>query len=75
LRCNLCISFVASARLLDGNKRIAAATSEIFIELNGGHLTASNEEIVDLFLAIAASEKTRDDVEAVFAEWLIIPTP
>lgn len=60
---------------LDGNKRIAAATSEIFVELNGGHLTASNEEIVELFLSIAAGAKTRDDVEAIFAEWLILPTP
>ena len=32
----------------DGNKRIGAAVSEIFLRLNGCQLGASNDEIVDL---------------------------
>jgi death-on-curing protein len=39
---------------LDGNKRIAAAVAEIFLELNGAALRTTDEEIVALFLAIAA---------------------
>ena len=48
---------------LDGNKRVAAAITEAFLETNGYDLTMSNEEIVELFLAIAASELSRDRVE------------
>ncbi len=48
---------------LDGNKRFAAAITEAFLETNGHELTMSNEEIVTLFLAIASSELSRDQVE------------
>ena len=40
---------------LDGNKRVAAAVTEAFLETNGFKLTMTNEEIVTLFLAIAPS--------------------
>lgn len=51
---------------IDGNKRIAAAVAETFLEWNGLWLNASNDEVVDLFLAIAAGECTREEVEAFF---------
>ena len=35
-------------------QRIGAAVAEIFLRLNGARLTASNDEIVELFLGIAA---------------------
>ena len=47
----------------DGNKRVAAAITEAFLETNGFELTMSNEEVVSLFLAIASSELSRDQVE------------
>jgi death on curing protein len=50
----------------DGNKRIGAAISEIFLEINGAGLNANNEEIVALFLDIAASKLSRDEVEEFF---------
>jgi death-on-curing family protein len=56
---------------LDGNKRIAAAVAEIFIEINGARLDATNDEIVALFLGIAAGELSRDDVEQFFAERVV----
>lgn len=56
---------------LDGNKRIAAAVTGIFLRMNGAKLNAPNEEIIELFLAIAAGELSRDDVEEKFAVWLI----
>ena len=55
---------------VDGNKRIAAAVSEVFVELNGGSLRATNDQLVNLFLAIAAGQMTREDVADVFIEWL-----
>jgi death-on-curing protein len=58
---------------VDGNKRAGAAVAEIFVRLNGGQLAASNDEIVDLFLRIAAGDISREDVEQVFARWVVLP--
>jgi len=57
---------------LDGNKRLAAAVAEIFLELNGAELRASDEEIVAVFLAIAAGQVSRQDVEQWFAQRVIV---
>jgi len=51
---------------IDGNKRIAVAVSETFLEVNGARLEMTNDEIVELFLSIAAGRLTRDNVEKVF---------
>jgi death-on-curing protein len=56
---------------LDGNKRIAAAVAGVFLELNGAWLAATEDEITEIFLDIAASRLSREDVERKFAEWLI----
>ncbi len=56
---------------IDGNKRIGAAASEIFLELNGARLNATNEQIVTLFLEIAAGKLSRDEVEEFFKRWTI----
>jgi death on curing protein len=56
---------------LDGNKRLAAAVAEIFLELNGAALQTTDEEIVAVFLAIAAGEVSRQDVEQWFAQWVV----
>ncbi len=53
---------------LDGNKRVAAAVAEIFLELNGAELHTTNDEIVSLFLDIAAGQVARQDVEQWFAQ-------
>jgi death-on-curing protein len=57
---------------LDGNKRVAAAVAEIFLELNGARLAASNEQIVRLFLALAAGELSRDEVEEFFRQQVVV---
>ena len=56
---------------IDGNKRIAAAVAEIFLELNGAKLTATNDQIVALFLDIASGKLTRDEVEQIFNNWVV----
>ena len=48
---------------VDGNKRIAAAITETFLENNGSELTMSDDELAQFFLNIAAGDLTRDDVE------------
>lgn len=52
-----------SHAFVDGNKRVAAAITEAFLETNGFELTMTNEELVDLFLAIAASKLSREQVD------------
>ena len=59
---------------VDGNKRVAAAVSEIFLEINGARLNATNEQIVELFLDIAASKLSRDEVERFFQQWTAVET-
>lgn len=59
---------------LDGNKRIAAQATEIFLLLNEVRLHATNDQIVDLFLGIAAGAVTREQIEQTLAEWASIKT-
>jgi death-on-curing protein len=54
---------------VDGNKRIAAAVSEIFLEINGARLSMTNEQIIKLFLDIAAGVLSRDEVEQLFQQY------
>ncbi len=53
---------------VDGNKRIAAVVAELFLKLNEAKLNATNDELVELYLAIAASKISRENVEQKFAE-------
>ncbi|HKG58491.1 MAG TPA: type II toxin-antitoxin system death-on-curing family toxin [Pyrinomonadaceae bacterium] len=57
-----------SHAFLDGNKRVAAAITEAFLETNGFELTMTNEEIVLLFLEIASSKLSREQVEQQLRE-------
>ncbi len=57
---------------IDGNKRIAAAVSELFLSINNARLELTNDEIVELFLGIAASQITRDEAERIFAQRVIL---
>lgn len=59
---------------LDGNKRIAALATEIFLALNGIALRTTNDELADLFLGIAASEVSREQIEQKLAQWSALKT-
>jgi len=48
---------------IDGNKRIAAAVAETFLESNETQLTMTDREIVRLFMDIAAGLLSREEVE------------
>jgi death on curing protein len=54
---------------VDGNKRVAAAATETFLVANEARLEASDEDLYDLFMAIAAGAFDRQQVEA----WLRRP--
>ena len=51
---------------IDGNKRTAFVAAEVFLDLNGMTMTASDEECVLTMVRFAAGEIE----ETAFAEWL-----
>ena len=51
---------------VDGNKRTAAVTCEVFIELNGGVLQADDLELYPVYIGLADGSLP----EAEFATWL-----
>jgi len=51
---------------LDGNKRSSLVVAELFLELNGYELIASDVQCVTTFLQLAAGELTEDQL----AEWI-----
>lgn len=59
-----------SHAFIDGNKRVAAAATELFVELNGQKLLAANQQFIDLFLKIAASKVTREEVKQTLKYWI-----
>jgi death-on-curing protein len=51
---------------VDGNKRVAAASMRVFLLVNETEIAATEDDLYDLFIAIASGDKRRDAVE----EWL-----
>lgn len=51
---------------LDGNKRTSLVVAELFLELNGHELLASDVQCVSTFLQLAAGELSEDQL----AEWI-----
>jgi death-on-curing protein len=50
----------------DGNKRIALAIIDVFLQLNGSELTAREEDAAATILALAAGELSEPEL----AEWI-----
>lgn len=53
---------------IDGNKRIAAAIMELFLNINQANLQASDDEVENLILGIAAGRITRDEAERILSQ-------
>ena len=56
---------------IDGNKRVAAAAMEAFLDRNGVRLKATNRQLIRFFLDIAANRLSRDEVEQQLKEWAV----
>ncbi len=50
----------------DGNKRTAAVVCELFLELNGFELKASDQEAYSMYFKLASSQVDADE----FAKWI-----
>jgi death-on-curing protein len=51
---------------LDGNKRTSLVVAELFLELNGSELTATDAECVTAFLRLAAGDLSEEQL----ADWI-----
>ena len=51
---------------VDGNKRVALASAEIFLNVNGWQLVASNDQLETVTLSVAASEMEKQKLTEFF---------
>lgn len=61
----LLLSLARNHPLVDGNKRLAWLATYVFLRINGHRVTAGQDDVVDLVLAVASS--TLDDLEKIAA--------
>jgi death-on-curing protein len=54
---------------LDGNKRVAAVVTETFLGANGVELDATDEQLYDLYMAVADGSLGREEVEELLRSW------
>lgn len=62
---------VSNHAFVDGNKRVGLAAALVFLRLNGHRLAATEDEVVDLTLRVAAGRATKAEV-AVFFEGRVV---
>ncbi len=61
----LLFHLVKNHPFVDGNKRVGLAVCLVFLRLNGTAIRASDDELVELVIGVAASTRSKSDV-AVF---------
>ncbi len=57
---------VANHPFIDGNKRVGAASADVFLGMNGWRLTADQDAYADFVLDIAASRREKKDALEFF---------
>ncbi|PQO31507.1 type II toxin-antitoxin system death-on-curing family toxin [Blastopirellula marina] len=53
---------------VDGNKRVAAMTAIIFLDVNGIETTATNEQLYELVIRVASETIEKSEIAAFFQE-------
>lgn len=56
---------------IDGNKRVAAVVTEIFLEVNGVGLEATEDQLYELYMGVADGSLSRDEVEERLRHWSV----
>ena len=69
----LCLGLIKNHPWIGGNKRTATAIVQEFLRLNEARLIASNEEIVELVLAVEADRWNLDKIESWLRERIYLP--
>jgi len=73
LAAGLAASIAKGHPFVDGNKRTAAVLSLMFLRLNEIEISATEEEIRDVFIAVADGAMLESDLAAWFAENTLPP--
>jgi len=60
----LAYSLIQNHPFVDGNKRVAHASMEVFLTLNGQEIDCSVDEQEEFWLALAAGKKSREQLVA-----------
>lgn len=68
LAASLAFGIARNYPCVDGNKRTSLVVSELFLALSGLELVATDEEYVVTFLALAAGERTEEQLASWFLE-------
>lgn len=55
-------ALISNHAFVDGNKRIGMYVMLTFLEVNGIHMEASNEEVAQIGLAVAAGQMSYDEL-------------
>jgi death-on-curing protein len=55
-------SLVMNHPFVDGNKRVGVMAAELFLELNGGRLMASDGELEQVTLSVARGELNAEEL-------------
>ncbi len=63
----LMASLVGNHAFVDGNKRVGITAAALFLQRNGTHLTANNDELEQFTLAVAQGRLTADEITTWFA--------
>jgi len=61
-------SLVGNHPFVDGNKRIAIATTELLLQINGYRLIADDETLEEMTLAAAASEVEMEEIRILLEQ-------
>lgn len=64
----LCYGLVCDHPFVDGNKRIGAHAMLVFLALNGVELEYTQQELIDVILAVASGKIRADSV----LQWILI---
>jgi death-on-curing protein len=62
LAASYAVGLAQRQHFFDGNKRVSAVVTELFLDLNGHTLVADDAEIVELWKSLAANRTTEDEI-------------
>ena len=61
----------ANHAFIDGNKRVAVATAEVFLLLNGLELGATDDEVEEITMGLAGGRISKDQVTEFYVKFVI----
>jgi death-on-curing protein len=64
-------SVVANHPFVDGNKRTGAAAAELFLEMNGARLEASDQDLIQITMSVARGDVGAEALAIWFGQRIV----